>query len=90
MFLSPYEKFFRSFSVKCETLVQMGTVFENYRKKVSFNIASEASYVYACQKIVMFGWRVFENLKLDVKQCYQTVLTGLKLSENAKIQMRHF
>ena len=35
-------------------------------------------------------WRVFENLKLAVKQCYQTldrsVLVGQKLVENAKIQ----
>ena len=34
----------------------------------------------------------FENLKLAVKQCYQTIqfLIGQKLVENAKIQMRHF
>ena len=46
--------------------------------KVSFNIASEASYVYILsgQKLIKnaqigpFG-RVFENLKLAVKQCYQ-------------------
>ena len=36
-------------------------------EKVSFNIASEASYVY----IGPF-WRVFENLQLAVKQSYQT------------------
>ena len=54
------------------------TVFENH-KKVSFNIASEASYVYILSgqkliknaKIGPFG-RAFENLKLAVKQCYQT------------------
>ena len=48
-------------------------------EKVSFNIASEASYVYILSgqkfiknaKNVQF-WRVFENLKLAVKQCYQT------------------
>ena len=47
--------------------------------KVSFNIASEASYVYILSgqkliKNVKNGpfWRVFENLKLAVKQCYQT------------------
>ena len=48
-------------------------------EKVSFNIASEASYVYILsgQKLIKnakndsFG-RVFENLKLAVKQCYQT------------------
>ena len=51
-------------------------------EKVSFNIASEASYVY----IGPF-WQVFENLKLLVKQCYQTFLIGQKLTENAKIQI---
>ena len=40
---------------------------------VSFNIASEASG----QKLIKNAgngpfWRVFENLKLAVKQCYQT------------------
>ena len=49
-------------------------------EKVSFNIASEASYVYILsrQKLIQNAkngpfWRVFENLKLAVKQCYQTV-----------------
>ena len=45
-------------------------------EEVSFNIASEASYVYILsgQKQIKNGqfWRVFENLKLAVKQCYQT------------------
>ncbi len=48
-------------------------------EKVSFNIASEASYVYNLngQKLVKNAtncsfWRVFENIKLTVKQCYQT------------------
>ena len=44
-------------------------------EKVSFNIASEASYVW--QKVIKNAknysfWRAFENLKLAVKQCYQT------------------
>ena len=54
------------------------TVFENH-KKVAFNIASEASYFYVLsgQKIRKNAkngpfWRVFKNLKLAVKQCYQT------------------
>ena len=54
------------------------TVFEN-QKKVSFNIASDASYIYILSgqkliKNVINGqfWRVFEKLKLSVKQCYQT------------------
>ena len=45
-------------------------------EKVSFNLASEASYVYILngQKLIKNGpfWRVFENLKLAVNQCYQT------------------
>ena len=48
-------------------------------EKVSFNIASEASYVYILsgQKLIKNAkngpiWRIFENLKLAVKQCYQT------------------
>ena len=48
-------------------------------EKVSFNFASETSYVYILsgQKLIKsakngpFG-RFFENLKLAVKQCYQT------------------
>ena len=64
-------------------------------EKVSFNIASEASYVYILsgQKLIKNAkngpfWRVFE--KLDA--CSQTVLPdrsvllGQKLVENAKIQ----
>ena len=48
-------------------------------EKVSFNIASEASYVYILSGQTLIKnakngpfWRVFENLKLAVKQCYQT------------------
>ena len=48
-------------------------------EKVSFNIASEASYVYILsgQKLIKNAkngpfWRVFENQKLAVKQSYQT------------------
>ena len=53
------------------------TLFEN-PENVSFNIASEARNVYIlseqkclkkCTK--MSFWRVFGNLKLMVKQCYQ-------------------
>ena len=46
---------------------------------LAFKIASEASYVYVLsgQKLIKNAkncqfWRVFENLKLEVKQCYQT------------------
>ena len=48
-------------------------------EKVSFNIVSGASYVYILsgQKLIKNAkngpfWRVFESLKLAVKQCYQT------------------
>ena len=48
-------------------------------EKVSFNVASEASYVYILsgQKLIKNAKNgpvlpVFENLKLTVKQCYQT------------------
>ena len=48
-------------------------------EKVSFNIASEVSYVYILngQKSIENAkncpfWRVFENLQLAIKQCYQT------------------
>ena len=54
-------------------------MFENQEKKVAFNIASEASYVYILsgQKFIKNTqngpiWLVFENLKLAVIQCYQT------------------
>ena len=54
------------------------TVFDN-TEIVSINIASEASYAYILsgQKLIKNAkngpfWRVFENLKLAVKQCYQT------------------
>ena len=52
----------------------LNTVFENHRK-VSFIIASEASYVYILsgQKLIKKMTKIvlFENLKLAVKQCYQ-------------------
>ena len=66
-------------------------MFENYRK-VSFNIASEASYVYILsgQKFIKNAqnsqfWRLFENLKLAVLPDW-SILIGQKLMENAKIQ----
>ena len=70
------------------------SVWKN-REKVSFKIASEASYVYILsgQKFIINAkksqfWRVYENLQFAVKQCFQT-----KLVENAKIgkfKIRHF
>ena len=48
-------------------------------EKVSFNIASEASYVYILSGQMLIKnakngpfWQVFENVKLAVKQSYQT------------------
>ena len=48
-------------------------------EKVSYNIASEASYAYILSGLKLIKnaengpfWRVFESLKLAVKQCYQT------------------
>ena len=65
-------------------------------EKVSFNIASEAGYAYILneQKKIKIAkncpfWRFFENLKLAVKQCYQTGQIWLKMLK-IKIQMRHF
>ena len=49
------------------------------REKVSSNIASEATYIsiLSGQKLIKNAkigqfWRVVENLKLEVKKCYQT------------------
>ena len=64
-------------------VLEMCNVFQTYSRclkiteKVSFNIASEASYILSGQKLIKNAkngpfWRVFENLKLAVKQCYQT------------------
>ena len=48
-------------------------------EKVSFNNASESSCVIILSKQKLFNnakngpfWRVYENLKLAVKQCFQT------------------
>ena len=68
-------------------------------QKVSFNIASEASYVY-----ILSGQKLIKNAKngpfwrgfWKPEACGQTVLPdrsvliGQKLVENANIQMRHF
>ena len=66
------------FSHRCSLLI---TQCLKITELVSFNIASEASYVYILseQRLIKNGtngafWRVFENLKLAVKQCYQLPL----------------
>ena len=56
-------------------------------EKVSFNIASEASYVY-----ILSGQKLIKNAKNGPEACGQTVLPdrsvliGQKLAENAKIK----
>ena len=89
-----YQKICRLFLV---FMIEFGTHLAQCLKiteKVSFNIASEASYIYiwvdkSSLKMPKNGpfVRVFENLKLAIKQCYQT---GHKLVKNAKIEMRYF
>ena len=65
------------------------------QKKSHSTLRAKRGYVYILsgQKLIKNAkngplWRVFENLKLAVKQRYQTgpVLIGQKLVENAKIQ----
>jgi len=56
------------------------TLIKNVSMSVSFNIASAASYIYnlSGQKLIKDAKNdlesFFENLKLVVKQCYQTGL----------------
>ena len=72
--LLPSQKFCQG----CRWMVpQLNTHCDKITEKVSFNIASEASYVYTLggQKLISKNgpfWQVFENLKFAVKQCYQT------------------
>ena len=68
-------EFFRSLKALCSKNTRCWKITE----KVSFNIASEANciYILSGQKLIKNAkngpfWRVFENLKLAVKQCYQT------------------
>ena len=65
--------------LKIQKVQQNRTRCLKITEKVSFNIASDASYVdiLSGQKLIKNAkngpfWRVFENLKLAVKQCYQT------------------
>ena len=67
-------------------------------QKVAFNMASEASYIYILSGQKLFKnaknsqfWRVFENLKLAVKQYYQIgQFNRTKNGENAKIEKCKF
>ena len=67
-------------------------------EKVSFNIASEASYVYILsgQKLIKNAkngliWRVFEIWSLRSNSVTRQVsFNRTKNGGNAKIQMRHF
>ena len=85
---SPYSHFLRTAQTwvtqdktqfKLRHIEEMGTQCLKTTEKVSFNIASEAGFVYILsgQKLIKNAengsfWRSFENLKLAVKQCYQT------------------
>ena len=76
--LQSFSSFSKFFNPRCLKITE----------KVSFNIASEASYVYilTVQKLNENAkncpfWRVFENLELAVKQCYQK---GQKLVKKVK------
>ena len=53
------------------------TVFENHRKSLIQHCEQSYGYILSGQKLIKNAkngsfWRVFENLKLAVKQCYQT------------------
>ena len=53
------------------------TVFENHRKSLIQHCEQSYIYILSGQKLIKNAkngpfWRVFENLKLAVKQCYQT------------------
>ena len=76
MWLSP--GFDINWSIIEEQLHPVHSVWKSQKKSHS-TFASEASYVYILrgQKLIKNAkngpfWRVFENLKLAVKQCYQT------------------
>ena len=74
---------------------EQGTRCLKITEKVSFNIASEASYVYifSGQKLTKIAnndpfWRVLENLKIACGQIVlpdKSILIGQKLMENAKM-----
>ena len=62
-------------------------------QKVSFKMASEASYVFILsgQKLIKSAknvvfWQVFDNYKLAVKEYYQRILMGQKLVENVELK----
>ena len=58
-----------------------GTVFENHRKKVSFSIVSEERGLKSIKNAKKISFRrVFENLKFEVIQSYQTQC--LKIDQN--------
>ena len=58
------------------------------QQKVSFNIASEASYAYKTRSILATFLKTRSFRSKSVTR--QATLIGQKLMENAKIQMRHF
>ena len=57
--------------------VSFCTMFENHRKSLILHCEQRYIYVLSGQKLIENAkyvqfWGVFENLKLAVKQCYQT------------------
>ena len=77
--------------------IELGYMHNGWKshKKVSFNIASEASYVYIMsgQKLIKKAknsqfWRVFRNLKLPRNSVTRpaNLLIGQKLAKKAKIE----
>ena len=63
-------------------------------EKVTFNIASEASYIFSGQKLIKNA-KIGQNPKLKVKKVLpdRSILNDKKFIENDKIektQMRHF
>ena len=78
MNLFDYENETKNYELNNRQIMRITQCLE-ITEKVSFNIASEASFVYILsgQKLIKNAkngpfWRVFVNLKLAVKECYQT------------------
>ena len=77
------------------TIKNHGTVFENGPKsRIQHCERSELRFHLIKNAKNGPFWRVFENLKLAVKQCYQTLrqfnFNRPKIGGNANIEMRHF
>ena len=77
-FFSYYGKIYGLRETHYSGIVKMvDTVFENHRKSLIQHCEQSYVYILSGQKLIKNAkngsfWRVFENLKLAVKQCYQT------------------